>query len=160
MFGIGLQELFIILVIALLVLGPDKLPDLARAIGKGVGEFRRATNELKESINSDDELRELKDNLSRAKDEMATMVREETKDIDVDAVTRSLAEGTFFGDKEGDQEEPESETTAEADPAEQIETSETTAEVDPAEQVETAETETSPVEDVSVADDETVKKQT
>jgi Tat protein translocase TatB subunit len=145
MFGIGLQELFIILVIALLVLGPEKLPDLARAIGKGVGEFRRATSELKESINSDDELRELKDNLSRAKDEMATMVREETKDIDVDAVTQSLADGTFFGDKEDSEVEPEGEITAEAEPAEQVEPEET---------------DDQPVEDTSIADDETVKKQT
>jgi Tat protein translocase TatB subunit len=145
MFGIGLQELFIILVIALLVLGPEKLPDLARAIGKGVGEFRRATSELKESINSDDELRELKDNLSRAKDEMATMVREETKDIDVDAVTQSLADGTFFGDKEDSEGEPEDEITAEAEPAEHVEPEET---------------DDQPVEDTSIADDETVKKQT
>lgn len=121
MFGIGLQELFIILVIALLILGPDKLPDLARAIGKGIGEFRRATNELKDSINSDDELRELKNNLSRAKDEMTTMIREETKDIDVDAVSRSLAEGTFFKDGEENPEgaPPESVTTADAGESEE-----------------------------------------
>jgi TatA/E family protein of Tat protein translocase len=47
MFGIGMPELLLILVLALIVLGPKKLPELARALGKGMAEFRRATDELK-----------------------------------------------------------------------------------------------------------------
>ena len=50
MFGIGGTELFIILVIALIVLGPNKLPDLARMLGKLMGEFQRATSDLKREI--------------------------------------------------------------------------------------------------------------
>ena len=42
MFGIGPTELLVILVIALLVLGPQRLPDLARSLGKAIGEFKRA----------------------------------------------------------------------------------------------------------------------
>jgi Tat protein translocase TatB subunit len=53
MFGIGMPELLLILALALIVLGPKKLPELARALGKGMAEFRRATDELK------DELREM-----------------------------------------------------------------------------------------------------
>ena len=50
MFGIGGTELFIILVIALIVLGPNKLPDLARMLGKAMGDLQRATNDLKREI--------------------------------------------------------------------------------------------------------------
>lgn len=47
MFGIGMPELLLILALALIVLGPKKLPELAKALGKGLAEFRRATEELK-----------------------------------------------------------------------------------------------------------------
>jgi sec-independent protein translocase protein TatB len=46
MFGIGPTELIVILVIALLVLGPKRLPDLASGLGKGLAEFRRATADI------------------------------------------------------------------------------------------------------------------
>ena len=51
MFGIGMPELLLILGLALIVLGPKKLPELARALGKGMAEFRRATDELKDEFN-------------------------------------------------------------------------------------------------------------
>jgi sec-independent protein translocase protein TatB len=46
MFGIGLPELLVILVVALIVLGPKRLPEVARQLGKAVGEFRRQTSDL------------------------------------------------------------------------------------------------------------------
>ncbi len=46
MFGIGPTELIVILVIALLVLGPKKLPELAQSVGRALGEFRRATADI------------------------------------------------------------------------------------------------------------------
>lgn len=53
MFGLGIQELVIILVVALIVIGPKKLPDLARGLGKAVREFRRATDDIKQNFDLD-----------------------------------------------------------------------------------------------------------
>jgi len=60
MFGIGMQEIVLICVIALIVVGPKKMPELARALGKGYGEFRRAFEEMKRNVETDfqtDEIR-------------------------------------------------------------------------------------------------------
>src|SRR3990167_5319074 len=50
MFDIGFQELLLIMVIALLVFGPKKLPELGRAIGRATREFRRASDEFRSTI--------------------------------------------------------------------------------------------------------------
>ncbi len=63
MFGIGLPELIIIMVIALIVIGPSKLPELARALGKGMAEFRKATQEIKDSLDIDEEIQDIKNDL-------------------------------------------------------------------------------------------------
>ena len=52
MFGLGVWEILVILVIALLVFGPAKLPELARSLGRGLAEFRRASTEIRSSIMS------------------------------------------------------------------------------------------------------------
>lgn len=50
MFGIGTGELLVILVVALIIIGPNKLPEIARVLGKGLAEFRRAADDLKDSV--------------------------------------------------------------------------------------------------------------
>lgn len=55
MFGLGAGELFLILVIALIFIGPKKLPELAKGLGKGLKEFNKAKNELVNSMNQPDE---------------------------------------------------------------------------------------------------------
>jgi Tat protein translocase TatB subunit len=62
MFGIGWQELIIIAIVALLIVGPKKLPDLAKTLGKGFKEFKNATDgiteNLKESLKEDEKPKE------------------------------------------------------------------------------------------------------
>ena len=55
MFGIGLPELILIMAVALIVVGPEKLPDLAKSLGRGIAELKKAASSLKESFNEDDE---------------------------------------------------------------------------------------------------------
>ncbi|UCE82961.1 MAG: twin-arginine translocase subunit TatB [Deltaproteobacteria bacterium] len=77
MFGIGMPELLLLLAIALIVVGPKKLPELAKALGRGIAEFKKATNELKESLDTSTDFSELKQSL------------EETKETLVDATAPS-----------------------------------------------------------------------
>ncbi len=76
MFDIGGQEFLVILLVALIVIGPKKLPDLAKALGRGIAEFKRATHEMKSTILEDSELKEVKNDLV----DSATQVRESVKD--------------------------------------------------------------------------------
>jgi TatA/E family protein of Tat protein translocase len=65
MFNIGLPELMIIAAIALIVFGPQKLPELAKALGKAMREFKKATEEMKESFEAETkDLEELKTTLT------------------------------------------------------------------------------------------------
>ena len=60
MFGIGMPEMILILAIALIVIGPKKLPDLAKSLGRAMREFKKATNEFKETMQIDNELSDVK----------------------------------------------------------------------------------------------------
>ena len=61
MFGMGMSEILIILALALIVIGPKKLPDLAKSLGRAMREFKSATNEFKDSLDIDSSLNGIKD---------------------------------------------------------------------------------------------------
>lgn len=76
MFGIGMPELIIIFVIALIVIGPKKLPDLARALGRGMAEFRKATEEVRANLNIGDVEEEIKGMEEELADSVSGLIKE------------------------------------------------------------------------------------
>lgn len=69
--SLGMQEIIIIFVIALIVFGPRKLPELGKSLGKGLAEFKRASNELKQTW--EDEVR-----LDKEKEQMSELLKDST----------------------------------------------------------------------------------
>ena len=85
MFGsIGMPELIIILVIALIIFGPRKLPELGRSLGKSLGEFKRASNELRSTL--DEEIR-----IEEQRERQTTIKAEQDSAIDAAATPTSAA---------------------------------------------------------------------
>lgn len=64
---LGMQELIIIFVIALLIFGPRKLPELGRSLGKSLGEFKRASNELRNTLEEEVRVEEQKERETASK---------------------------------------------------------------------------------------------
>lgn len=81
MFGIGMPEMLLILAIALIVIGPKKLPDLAKSLGRAMREFKSATNEFKESMQIDDDLSDVK--------KVFNDISDDVKDSIVDSIPES-----------------------------------------------------------------------
>jgi Tat protein translocase TatB subunit len=116
MFGIGMPELILIMVIALIVIGPKKLPDLARALGRGMAEFRKATQEIKDSLDLDNEIREVERDLAdsvsgldRALDSEDTAVQSEEapKYRDFDEALADYEEGEKEATSTGGESAPQ-----------------------------------------------------
>jgi len=92
MFGIGFPELLLILGLALVVIGPKRLPDIARALGRGFSEFKRATEDLKSTFNEEVRTSERRDRLQR-EGQIATPVRNPyTEPEEAEVVTEAPAE--------------------------------------------------------------------
>jgi len=79
MFGFGMPQILIILAIALIIFGPQKLPELARTLGKALADFKRATNDFKASIEEETRAQE-EHEAARKAAESAKVVPPETEE--------------------------------------------------------------------------------
>lgn len=75
MFGMSMPEILLILAVALIVIGPKKLPDLARSLGRGFREFKQATRELKESVDLDPGMKSIRNAFDGIDEEVRDAVR-------------------------------------------------------------------------------------
>lgn len=74
MFGIGMPEMLLLLAVALIIFGPKKLPELAKSIGRALGEFKRATSEIKDNIEEQTGLGEVRDSLNNVQKDIKAQV--------------------------------------------------------------------------------------
>ena len=100
MFGIGMPELLLLLAIALIVVGPKKLPELAKALGRGIAEFKKATNELKESLETNTEFSELKQSFDDIQETVVDATLPSTPSEE--ATTEEIATATTTSDQENE----------------------------------------------------------
>ncbi len=99
---IGMQELIIIFVIALIVFGPRKLPQLGKSLGRSIGEFKRASNELRSTLEQEIRVEETRkeimepietiSNEAKQAVERATSLDEEDLDADTRSATQAEPE--------------------------------------------------------------------
>ena len=81
MFGIGLPELVVILAVALIVLGPQRLPEVARMLGRAYGQLRRASEEFQHTLRQDLAALERQEDANRNK-AIAQEIRERWADVE------------------------------------------------------------------------------
>ena len=104
MFGIGMPEMLVILALALIIIGPKKLPDLAKSLGRAMREFKKATSEFKETIQLESELSDVKETFNNISDEVK------------DAVDLNLKPENQKADKNGSDNEKNEEKDSEDQP--------------------------------------------
>jgi len=107
MFGIGPTELIVILVIALLVIGPKKLPDLAKSLGKGLAEFRRATSDITTELDNarivvQDQVEQAASAHEKNIDKKSSPASSQADSSEADSSEADSAEPDIDDDKDGD----------------------------------------------------------
>jgi TatA/E family protein of Tat protein translocase len=98
MFGLGMPEILLILAIALMVIGPKKLPELAKTLGRAMGEFKNAAQDFKRSIDLEGTTREFSEPVQHIKNDIKSAVNPMSENS-TDHQTADTAEKTDRADK-------------------------------------------------------------
>ena len=122
MFGLGMPEILLILALALIIIGPKKLPDLAKTLGKAMGEFKNAAQDFKNSINIESSIadmdppaEEIQKNIKDANKKLAEDAKgkENKKDADFDTDDKPAEPGDNpVNESENNQNEKAEDKTA------------------------------------------------
>ncbi|MFN2441900.1 MAG: twin-arginine translocase TatA/TatE family subunit [Thermoanaerobaculia bacterium] len=95
MFGsLGFPELLLIFGVALLIFGPKKMPEIGRSVGKALGEFRRATNDLKSTLEEEVRLEERKGSLTVVNEPVVSPDSVSRGAVPADPAVETAATGT------------------------------------------------------------------
>jgi sec-independent protein translocase protein TatA len=81
MFGFGMPQILIILAIALIIFGPQKLPELARTLGKALADFKRAANDFKSSIEEEAQNEEVRERELKESENMKVVLPEANEHV-------------------------------------------------------------------------------
>jgi sec-independent protein translocase protein TatA len=90
--SLGMQEIIVIFVLALIIFGPRKLPELGKSLGRGLAEFKKASNELKQTW--EEEVR-----LDKEKEQMTQLLKDSSLDKEKEQMTQLLKDSSV-GSKE------------------------------------------------------------
>ena len=128
MFGsIGMTELIVIMVVALIVIGPKRLPELARTLGKALGDFKRATSDFQNSFSMEDDYDlDVLDEEVKEKDKKASA--EESDEVDADEDHDGEGDDTAEQTAEPDQTQTDEPAPVAGDVSEKVEAAATESE--------------------------------
>ena len=116
MFGLGMMEILMILAIALIVVGPQRLPELAKTLGRAMGEFKRSAQDLKRSIDIETTVGDI----DVPKTDLKEILKEKTKDAESDVSSEEEEENVDEATESADETQGESDQNSPAsadDPA-------------------------------------------